>query len=203
MKKLLIVIALLSLCITTNSWASFSGYDTNNSISLATSTNWSGATFVWNVNKGDAGTGDNGTWQYIYTFSNNLSYTVPANNRAASLGIEVEPGFNIADPNKNLLSWGAAPSMTGPTQTTLPLLNISGFEWTLVTKGNDISLTLVTNTKPMWGDIYVAGNSSNYAYAKISDSVLVPSSTVPIPSAVWLLGSGLIGMLAVRRRFNK
>ena len=29
------------------------------------------------------------------------------------------------------------------------------------------------------------------------------TSAVPIPSAVWLLGSGLIGLVAVRRRFRK
>jgi hypothetical protein len=29
-----------------------------------------------------------------------------------------------------------------------------------------------------------------------------PASPVPVPAAVWLLGSGLIGMIGIRRRRN-
>jgi len=53
-------------------------------------------------------------------------------------------------------------------------------------------------------DIYAKTqyHSTNDNYFGV-DNVSVVVSSVPVPSAVWLLGSGLIGMLAVRRRFSK
>jgi len=36
-----------------------------------------------------------------------------------------------------------------------------------------------------------------------NDVILTPTNPVPIPPAAWLLGSGLIGLVAVRRRFKK
>ena len=41
--------------------------------------------------------------------------------------------------------------------------------------------------------------STQYAFE--ADNIAV--GNVPIPAAAWLLGSGLIGLVAVRRRFNK
>jgi len=35
------------------------------------------------------------------------------------------------------------------------------------------------------------------------DSVAESTNAVPIPGAVWLLGSGLIGIVGIRRKFNK
>ena len=41
--------------------------------------------------------------------------------------------------------------------------------------------------------------AKNEAYLTI-DYDIVPDNTIPIPGAVWLLGSGLLGLVAVRRR---
>ena len=43
--------------------------------------------------------------------------------------------------------------------------------------------------------------SYNYAHGNIY--LFVEPTAVPIPSAVWLLGSGLIGIVGVRRKFKK
>ncbi|MGD0237636.1 MAG: VPLPA-CTERM sorting domain-containing protein [Syntrophorhabdales bacterium] len=55
-----------------------------------------------------------------------------------------------------------------------------------------------------------SGTISNYAWLSpgiTGDSTLyqglVTQSPVPIPAAVWLLGSGLIGLAGIRRRFTK
>jgi hypothetical protein len=43
-------------------------------------------------------------------------------------------------------------------------------------------------------------NNSNYGMAVHEGNV---GSPVPIPAAVWLLGSGLVGIIGIRRRFKK
>jgi hypothetical protein len=48
--------------------------------------------------------------------------------------------------------------------------------------------------------------SSTGNYYSLSDNPLmfqVTTNAVPIPAAVWLLGSGLIGLVGIRRRFKK
>ena len=37
----------------------------------------------------------------------------------------------------------------------------------------------------------------------VGTNYVVSSSAVPIPAAVWLLGSGLVGLVALRRRMRK
>lgn len=58
----------------------------------------------------------------------------------------------------------------------------------------------------LWGDTFVFND-----YQSFVDSGVVPeafssqvlASATPIPGAIWLLGSGLVGMLGIRRRFFK
>ena len=76
--------------------------------------------------------------------------------------------------------------------------------------GQDFDGSMPTTvSNPM--DRYAYYSSSNPAYYQEwsgntwgfrIDGSLTPS-TVPIPGAVWLLGSGLIGLVGIRRKFNK
>ena len=83
--------------------------------------------------------------------------------------------------------------------------------------GTLFTFTLLANTNaPLgasalnWGD---AGNGVGFDYGDANfQDVLVPSSgasinvnvaPVPIPAAVWLLGSGLLGLVGLRRKFSK
>jgi hypothetical protein len=45
-----------------------------------------------------------------------------------------------------------------------------------------------------YGDLY-------YEYGRLT--VTINENPIPIPGAVWLLGSGLIGLVAIRRKFKK
>jgi hypothetical protein len=89
--------------------------------------------------------------------------------------------------------------------------------------GDDpVTYTIVTNRAPVYGVFYAkdgavggedvvawsnALNDGNYKTSKFSgtttDFIVRPDSIVPIPSAVWLFGSGIIGLVFIRRKFKK
>ncbi|HOD35359.1 MAG TPA: hypothetical protein PLR20_04580 [Syntrophales bacterium] len=105
--------------------------------------------------------------------------------------------------------------------------DIFGMKWEGLGDSAYWGWTIVTDRAPMWGDFYAVDgktpgaevfayntgfgipNLSLPADGNAIDNegrawVLVPDTTViPIPGAVWLLGSGLLGLVAVRRRFKK
>lgn len=93
----------------------------------------------------------------------------------------------------------------------LPLEYMQGapvFEWT----GRDKSGTHITNfvyaspkmTIEFFDDILDSTKypGADWYTAKVTFDYNPPSGVVPIPAAAWLLGSGLIGLVAVRRRLG-
>ncbi len=50
------------------------------------------------------------------------------------------------------------------------------------------------------GTVFGADFDGNYAWTNFYTHVSLEQNPVPIPGAVWLLGSGLLGLVAVRRR---
>lgn len=98
----------------------------------------------------------------------------------------------------------------------------SGFEWTgagsnYSYNGNwDDTLFTFNNQEYgyVWRSVEIAGdpgdlsvimtNLPDYPYSVISEfHIGILQTPVPIPGAVWLLGSGLIGLTGFRRWFNK
>lgn len=68
--------------------------------------------------------------------------------------------------------------------------------------GNEISVNLakgLVNDGNLSIQITVTGGSVEIQYP----SLILSTSAIPIPSAVWLLGSGLIGIVGIRRKFKK
>ena len=71
----------------------------------------------------------------------------------------------------------------------------------------------VNNSYVTLANSYIAAGFTNYGQVVILDmknlaggnaqDVLAVTNAVPIPAAVWLLGSGLLGLVGIRRRFKK
>jgi hypothetical protein len=100
--------------------------------------------------------------------------------------------------------------------------DIFGIKWGTDNGPTTLAITIITDRAPMWGDFYAKdgeySGQKQYAYNSMFGSdtnapigngnnggwVLVPDTTVvPIPSAVWLLSSGLIGLVGLRRKFRE
>lgn len=208
MKKLWVVF-FVSFVLVSNSWAStYTG-----SLSLSDGTlifggGWSDAVFSWTVDDQT----NPGYWTYDYhwtTTTNDLSH----------IDIEVSENFDV---NTDLISWNSSDplaSMSGPQTFVEKYGSIYGIKWELDMDTSDFNLSLISTRMPMWGDIYAKDGDGGDVYAKnlkfgidTADPIgsgnnggwaLVPDTAVPIPGAVWLLGSGLIGIVGIRKKIKQ
>lgn len=173
--------------------------------------------FSWRVDNEQS---TKGYWTYDYTW---FSTTKDISH----LDIEVSQGSfdQIIDSWNAVHAIEGKPF--GPiTHTEFGDKEIYGIKWDLGEDSKTFNLTLVSPRNPMWGDIYAkdGGGKKTPVYAvnngfgsdptdpisngnlynsvtKTGGWALVPDTTaVPIPGAVWLLGSGLLGLLGFRKK---
>lgn len=85
------------------------------------------------------------------------------------------------------------------TATPAPFSNVQGNTyWSDTEHASDPSIAWVSGFTGSQG--YADKNSSNFTYTWVVHSGDVGTSVVPLPAAVWLFGSGLIGLLGMARR---
>jgi hypothetical protein len=86
-------------------------------------------------------------------------------------------------------------TLLAPVPIDAPVGTVSSTGWTQF--AGDVYLGEGSHTLRFFGDLN-ASSAASYFYVDAVDVNLVP-----VPAAVWLLGSGLIGLVGLRRRFRK
>jgi hypothetical protein len=154
-----------------------------------------------------------------HTFSTNATTTALAGDIEVrwTLTSDVDANFNIfmdADGNRGINSaWQT--SVVNSSQETIfsgglgefGNINISAGETITATiSGNfsNLSRTLFFGDKKWWCKKGChSGTDSFTAFLQLKDISVVEVSEIPLPAAVWLFGSALLGGLAVRRKRKK
>ena len=136
-------------------------------------------------------------------------YWVDANSWAAGLNVGGVDGWRLADTDPALsryhqpgsemgnLFYNVLGNTAGSLSNTGPFSNVqSGYYWS--------ATEYAPNTYYAW-NFYMSNGFQGYAIVESGngDAWAVQSgdvSAVPVPAAVWLFGSGLVGLIGVARR---
>lgn len=198
-----IFVIVFLLSIVTSSWGALteSGSISFNNGLYAFDDKWTdpATTLSWNVFQRT-----DGNFEYDYTFAlrsdaKNISHVI----------IQTSSNFTTADMLPGTTANGQLDTWDGQGNSNLGIpAPLYGIKWD--TSGTSFSWTIVTDRAPMLGNFYAKDGNSNggtYAYSGtlgvFGNNVVVPDSVTPIPAAVWLLVSGLVGLIGIRRKNGK
>lgn len=210
------IILAIFLCIgvmvagTVPAMASFTGSLTVGGGGITATGGWNSTSTVFSWTITQVGS----LWQYDYTM------TVPEKNISHFI-VEVSPEAVAADFSAGIFDIYSSTSQ-GNSNPGMPE-EMSGLKFQPGTLTLTASFT--TARSPVWGDFYAKSGRDNGVWVtawnagftvldptdlpsngSIGNHILRPDTAttvppVPIPGAVWLLGSGLLGLLGLRRKF--
>ena len=212
MKKIILATLILFCCFAVNGWATtFIGSISNISPdnTMVGNNNWASNTILnWTVSFSSS----TNLWTYSYTFAEGgppeLSHSI----------IEVSLDFT----SDNIKS-GTTGGYEGPGTFTSPHPSNPGLPgpiWGIKWNQGQTTWQIVTDKEPMWGDFYAKGGVDTYAHnlkfglttnaliqnGNVGGWVLVPDTgtgIIPEPGTFLLLGTGLLGLAAIRYRRSK
>lgn len=167
---------------------------------------WTSATLSWNISYNAA----TNTWHYVYTWNptgaGNLSHfmlQVTEGSKPGEFFNFVNSSLSSGDPklytNQSNPNWDMPFDLFG-----MKLQSASGGAW-----GEPISQTFSFDSyhSPTLGNFYAQDGRGTFGYNDYVNGIYaaVPDGMVtktPIPAAAWLLGSGLLGLIAIRRKYK-
>ena len=181
--------------------------------------NWAEKTFTfeWDITQpGGAGN----PFYYVYTVTNPTGRQTPDTSHwimqvtpdtfAFYGDITAETGTFSPNPPEAARTF--SPSDPGNSSPGLPG-DIFGVKFDNTTPvGGVLKFAFYSYNQPVWGNFYAKGGNDSYAYnagftvppvagGPFTGYVLVPDSVgAPIPGSVLLLGSGILGLIGLRRK---
>ena len=131
--------------------------------------------------------------------------------------VPYDVGLPNADNTPNPFNWNAAQALTGLTPLeAIEISSIGWKEWNLLAPLHtwnysvdliDDFLSLRVTGQEIGVQEYVSFYSINStgSYAQLKPQLVIEyqANAVPIPPSVWLLGSGLLGLVGLRRGYRK
>lgn len=166
------------------------------------------------------------TWFYANQWAANLSYNDSVRNQTLTgwrLPTTLQPDASCAG-QRNLYGYGLVSSGAGCSGSEMGHLfysELGGTSYSWIQNGNNGKLALFQNvqTDKYWSATEYGPNNgyawvylfygyemqenkswTNFAWAVRDGDVGAAPSAAPVPAAVWLLGSGLLGLIGVARR---
>ena len=175
-------------------------------------TNLGAGTLSYQLVAGDlSAQGSNGySGNVLYTSSNNTYTAAQRNNTAivnevnsADLYLSTFAGsFNQVGSYQTFVGSGAMAENWGPVAATPTApgkgLGLTGIDFT-ATVGSPLSFYTITSNS-VDAAINSAGSIVKTGIFTLTGSSLSYAAAVPLPAALWLLGSGVLGLGAARRR---